>query len=78
MANINICDLRPTGSDLFSDSEGYMNELGDYELHTINGGSSPICASITVSILSSVIASPLIIATKGKPHPGPERRSRAF
>jgi transketolase C-terminal domain/subunit len=79
MANINICDLRPIGSELFSDSEDYMNELGDYELHTINGGlSSPVCASITVSILSTVIASPLIVATKGKPQPGPERRSRAF
>ncbi|MBH8578130.1 hypothetical protein I8752_35340 [Nostocaceae cyanobacterium CENA369] len=78
MANINICDLRPIGSELFSDSEGYMDELGDSELYTVNGGSTPVCASITVSILISVNASPIIIATKGKPHPGPERRSRAF
>ncbi|BAZ12492.1 hypothetical protein NIES4071_43230 [Calothrix sp. NIES-4071] len=38
MATINISDLRPAGSDLFSNSESYMNELGDSELDIINGG----------------------------------------
>jgi bacteriocin-like protein len=41
MATINISDLRPTGSELFSDSESYMNELSDSELETINGGLLP-------------------------------------
>lgn len=38
MAKIKISDLNPTGSKLFSDSESYMNELGDGELEMINGG----------------------------------------
>lgn len=64
MATINICDLRSTGSELFSDSESYMNELGDSEVHTIHGGfSSPGCAVLTIVSLSVAIASPLIIAT---------------
>jgi hypothetical protein len=67
MATINISDLRPTGSDLFSDSEGYMNELGDSELDLINGGSltTPVCAvtaAVSVGALSVAVASPLIIA----------------
>lgn len=38
MPNIKISDLHPTGSDLFSDSENYMNELGDSELEILYGG----------------------------------------
>jgi hypothetical protein len=51
MATINISDLRPTGSDLFSDSESYMSELGDNELASVNVGSSP---TYLMLILSSV------------------------
>ncbi len=38
MANIEINDLKPAGAELFSDSEGFMNELSDSELANINGG----------------------------------------
>lgn len=41
MATIKISDLRPTGSDLFSDSEGYMNDLGESEFDGIYGGLTP-------------------------------------
>ncbi|MBW4500514.1 MAG: hypothetical protein KME57_13365 [Scytonema hyalinum WJT4-NPBG1] len=41
MASINISDLRPTGSELFFDSEGYMNDLGDSEFDGIYGGLTP-------------------------------------
>jgi hypothetical protein len=41
MATINVSDLRPTGSDLFSNSEGYMSELGDSEFDNIYGGLTP-------------------------------------
>lgn len=40
MANIAISDLRPTGSDLFFDSESYMKDLSDGELN-IQGGITP-------------------------------------
>jgi hypothetical protein len=54
MANINISDLRPTGADLFSDSEGYMNDLNDNELGTVNGGilTSPVCAAVIARVVS--------------------------
>lgn len=38
MATIAIFDLHPIGSNLFSDSEGYMNDLDENELFIINGG----------------------------------------
>ena len=64
MTTINISDLHPTGTELFSDSESYMNELGDSEISNIQGGlTTPVCASITVSILVSQAAAPLIYDT---------------
>lgn len=47
MSTINIYDLRPTGTEFFSDSESYMSELGDNEFEMINGGATP---TIIVSI----------------------------
>lgn len=41
MSTINIYDLRPTGTELFSDSESYMSELGDNEFDGIYGGLLP-------------------------------------
>jgi hypothetical protein len=39
MANITISDLRPAGSDLFSDSESYLTDLTESEmLGTLVGG----------------------------------------
>lgn len=80
MANIKIANLHPAGSELFSDSESYMNELGDSELDATSGGSTPMCvtATITISALSVAIASPLIIATKGPVYRVAPGRSRAF
>jgi hypothetical protein len=67
MATINISDLRPTGSDLFSDSEGYMNELGDNEVYAIHGGYRSwqrVSASVTIVALSTLIVGPLVDAFK--------------
>ncbi|MEH1944193.1 MAG: hypothetical protein V7L01_28810 [Nostoc sp.] len=49
MATINISDLRPTGSELFSDSEGYMDDLVDSEIGAIQGGSL-ILVRVTIGI----------------------------
>jgi hypothetical protein len=38
MANIVISELRPAGSDLFMDSESYLTDLTDNELHMTQGG----------------------------------------
>lgn len=45
MATIQISNLRPTGSELFGDSESYLNELTNDELTMTHGGSSPLCVS---------------------------------
>jgi len=38
MASIEISDLRPSGLDLFGDSESFLDDLSDNDLATINGG----------------------------------------
>ena len=53
MANIKISDLRPTGYDLFSDSESYMRELSEAELDT-HGGMSPTTIVVTIVITVSI------------------------
>ncbi|MDB9305030.1 hypothetical protein PN488_11690 [Nodularia spumigena CS-591/12] len=40
MANIVISDLRPAGSELFMDSESYLNDLTNDELNQTSGGAS--------------------------------------
>jgi hypothetical protein len=46
MSTISISNLKPSGLELFSDSESYLNEISENELTDITGGSSPICLSI--------------------------------
>ncbi|MDJ0732600.1 MAG: hypothetical protein QNJ47_00710 [Nostocaceae cyanobacterium] len=38
MANINVSELKPVGSDLFIDSDSFINELNDDELGQTIGG----------------------------------------
>ncbi|NEO41860.1 MAG: hypothetical protein F6J90_38280 [Moorea sp. SIOASIH] len=38
MANIKVKDIKPTGADLFNDSESFMNELSNDELEQAMGG----------------------------------------
>ena len=38
MANISVNDIQPTGAELFSDLEGFMDELNDGELNSLVGG----------------------------------------
>ena len=49
MANIKIHDLRPTGSELFHDSETFLNELTDEDLG-VEGGSVTVSISLTLSV----------------------------
>ncbi len=37
MPSIKISELRPVGSELFLDSESYLNELNEQEMQTIEG-----------------------------------------
>ncbi|MEH2285903.1 hypothetical protein [Nostoc sp.] len=49
MANIVISELRPAGSELFMDSESYMHDITDNELHATKGGITPLIY-ITIGI----------------------------
>jgi hypothetical protein len=49
MSSIKIHNLSPSGSELFSDSESYLNELTDNEMGGIEGGTS-VSATVTVTV----------------------------
>ncbi len=55
MANIVISELRPAGSDLFMDSESYLTDLTDNELHMTKGGSTLFCAGVIVGIIITLL-----------------------
>jgi hypothetical protein len=38
MANIDLNELNPTGSELFQDSESYLNEINEKEVDGVIGG----------------------------------------
>lgn len=67
MANIKISDLQPVGSEFFSDSENYMDEISEGEFNHIVGGSSPVCLSVgaRVASMSSVRCYQSIVAVSG-------------
>lgn len=65
MSTINISDLCPTGSELFSDSESFMNDLVDGEIGAIQGGFSSwrcVIWSARFSVVGSIVAS-LVVTT---------------
>ena len=51
MANISVNDIQPTGAELFSDLEGFMDELNDGELNSLVGGSN--CTAVAGCICTS-------------------------
>lgn len=50
MSAIKICDLRPAGSELFSDSESFMHDLDDRELVCIEGGWVGLVVKFTILV----------------------------
>jgi hypothetical protein len=55
MSTISISDLRPTGSDLFIDSENYLRELSGNEL-MINHGGSVLETLIITTVVGTIAA----------------------
>ncbi|MEQ8537096.1 MAG: hypothetical protein RIB93_06490 [Coleofasciculus sp. D1-CHI-01] len=53
MATIKISNLNPVGSEFFNDSETYLNELNGEQLNMIQGGSTPACIAVSVSVAYS-------------------------
>lgn len=65
MATIVISELRPTGSELFLDSETFMTDLTDNDLNEISGGFTPAllgfiaassagCGAVASAVVSGV------------------------
>ncbi|WP_017318975.1 hypothetical protein [Mastigocladopsis repens] len=52
MANIEINNLHPAGSELFHDSESFLNELTEREMWGVEGG-------LTLDTLGSVLSESL-------------------
>jgi hypothetical protein len=79
MAFLKISELRPAGSELFQDSESYLNELNEQEISATVGGDG---SDLNISVLSqnsvtqgisiktatvvSQVKSPVIVTGKGK------------
>ena len=64
MATIEISDLHPAGSDLFIDSESFLNDLNANELGDINGGGLPATTTVTTSTafcISAAISASAVI-----------------
>ncbi|OUL30845.1 hypothetical protein BV378_02945 [Nostoc sp. RF31YmG] len=63
MATIKISELRPAGSELFQDSESFLNELNEKEISTAVGGGtvasviSQATLSVGISILTRSVVS---------------------
>ena len=73
MANIIVSDLRSTGSELFMDSESFLDVLDNGELDSINGGLTPIAiwgiAVASEYVIGAMIAGGIVgsvVATRMK------------
>lgn len=55
MASIQIKNLQPAGSNLFNDSESYLNELTESELVASHGGSDPFLVGLTIGITVTIV-----------------------
>ena len=66
MATITISDLSPTGLNLFSDPENYLDELSDNNLTEISGGGTPSIAVIATLVAVGTFAVSYTIARNKK------------
>ncbi len=72
MAQLKLFELHPAGSELFQDSESFLEELSDRELDFVAGGmggNSPITVvvSLSNSIFTSVPPSTSVPSNTNKP-----------
>ena len=72
MPTIKITDIQPTGYELLSDSESYLDNLKDEELNLTQGGfSTPVCAVIVLSAYSVSIIYSAAQSNPRSPHNPP-------
>lgn len=55
MAHIQILDLAPMGSELFSGSESYMDEVTSNNLVQVHGGGTPFLVVSAVTLAASLV-----------------------
>lgn len=68
MANIKITSLKPTGYELFSDSESYMSDVESHELEHIKGGKTKMPTWTWTSVVpGSGLVVVTVWATMGYP-----------
>jgi hypothetical protein len=66
MAIIKISELRPAGSELFQDSESFMNELTERDIAGVEGGGFLKNGSIGITISAQTVVGNTVNAnTKG-------------
>ncbi|KYC37645.1 hypothetical protein WA1_39995 [Scytonema hofmannii PCC 7110] len=67
MANIKISELRPAGSELFQDSESFLNELNEREMAGLEGGGYWFVSngSVGVSITAQTVVGNTVNANTG-------------
>ncbi|WP_293075284.1 hypothetical protein [Moorena sp. SIO3H5] len=61
MADIKVNDLKPTGAELFFDTESFMNDLEYNEVTAVAGGGTYGCGIQTGPII--VTTGPIIVTT---------------
>ncbi|PSB02211.1 hypothetical protein [Merismopedia glauca] len=73
MSTINIADLQVSGSDLFADSESYLNELDDssFAASQIQGGFTPVPVATAIILFSAATRIAKEIMTPDCPPPPP-------
>ncbi|MDZ7960240.1 MAG: hypothetical protein RMY34_20545 [Aulosira sp. DedQUE10] len=69
MASIKISELRPAGSELFQDSESFLNELNEKEISTAVGGGyyntvNSVLSQATVSVGISILTKSIVSQVK--------------
>ena len=50
MASISISELRPSGADMFQDSESFLNDLTDVESVQVFGGRLIITGKVVIDL----------------------------
>ncbi|QIR36467.1 hypothetical protein HCG51_06665 [Tolypothrix sp. PCC 7910] len=64
MASIKISELRPAGSELFQDSESFLNELNEKEISTAVGGATvaSVVSQASISVGISLLTRSVVTA----------------
>lgn len=65
MASIKISELRPVGSELFADSESFLNELNEQEISATVGAGTvvSVVSQASISVGVSIVSASVVTQT---------------